>query len=173
MIRRFFCALVCLLLTGCALAEDLPELVRLHVVAADDSPAAQQLKLEIRNECLRCARVCLSDAPDAEAAYICLQQHSRDFADACTARVRELGWNVEIRAEVGVFPFPDRLYGDVLIPAGDYRALKITIGAGAGHNWWCILYPSLCRINEADAAGETDVRRALEWLQLNLGGEAA
>ena len=68
--KRILCALLALMLLGsCASAQALPEMVRLHVVAEDDSPQAQALKLELRDVCLRCAEVCLSDAEDADEAY--------------------------------------------------------------------------------------------------------
>ena len=57
--------------------------------------------------------------------------------------------------ETGVFAFPDRIYGELFVPAGDYRALRVTLGEGEGHNWWCVLYPSLCVLDEtAYYAGE-------------------
>ena len=151
--KRILCALLALMLLGsCASAQALPEMVRLHVVAEDDSPQAQALKLELRDVCLRCAEACLWDAGDADEAYRRLENHLADFEAACTARARELGYAGEIRAETGTFDFPDRVYGSVKVPAGEYRALRVTIGAGEGHNWWCVLYPSLCVLDEADAA---------------------
>lgn len=173
MIRRLFIfVLSALLLTGGALAEELPPLVRLHVVAEDDSAEAQALKRELRNVCLRCAEVCIGDAEDADAAYMRLQDHVQDFEAACRSRALELGYAGEISAETGSFDFPDRFYGDVLVPAGEYRALRITIGPGEGHNWWCVLYPTLCVINEEDAASG-EIRyysRVLEWLKARIGG---
>ena len=41
-------------------------------------------------------------------------------------------------------PFNTRVYGDIAMPAGNYDALRITIGEGAGHNWWCVMYPPIC-----------------------------
>ena len=165
------CALLALtLLCGCASAQALPDMVRLHVVAADDSPQAQALKLMLRDVCLRCAEVCLSDAEDADEAYRRLENHLADFEAACIARARELGDEGEIRAETGVFDFPDRIYGAVKVPAGEYRALRVTIGAGEGHNWWCVLYPSLCVLDEADAASADapSYSRVWNWLRDKL-----
>lgn len=173
MIRRFFCTLLALmLLSSSALCADMNDLVRLHVVASDNSPEEQALKLELRDTCLRCADVCLSDAPDSAAAYMRLVQHADDFEAACTARARQLGYTGSIRAETGIFEFPDRLYGDLLVPAGQYRALRITIGEGKGHNWWCILYPTLCLIDEAGAAsGKTEPSDIWNWLRSRIGGK--
>ena len=174
MIRRLFVfMMIGLLLTGSAVCEEVPQLVRLHVMAADDSVEAQALKRELRDVCLRCAEVCIGDAPDADAAYMRLQSHVQDFEAACEARARELGYTGAISAETGVFDFPDRIYGDVLVPSGAYRALRITVGSGEGHNWWCVLYPTLCIVNEEDAAGEIRYHsRVLEWLKARIGGAA-
>ena len=174
MIRRFFSALILTaLLCGGARAAELPELVRLQVVAESDDAAAQALKLELRDACLRAAEVCLADAPDADAAYARLCAHLDDFQAACEMRARELGCEAEILAEAGVFEFPDRIYGELFVPAGEYRALRVTVGAGEGHNWWCVLYPSLCVLNEADAAGEPEARGILAWLRARFGGDGA
>ena len=35
-------------------------------------------------------------------------------------------------------------YDGFTLPAGDYDAVRIIIGAGEGHNWWCVMYPPLC-----------------------------
>ena len=106
--------------------------------------------MELRDVCLRCAEVCLSDAEDADEAYRRLENHLVDFEAACTQRARELGYAGEIRAETGSFDFPDRIYGAVKVPAGEYRALRVTIGAGEGHNWWCVLFPPLCIVSDAE-----------------------
>ncbi|MBQ8506679.1 MAG: stage II sporulation protein R [Clostridia bacterium] len=173
MIRRLILFVLAAALLVCgASAEEIPGIVRLHVVAEDDSEAAQQLKRELRDVCLRCAEACIGDAADADAAYMRLEAHAGDFEAACRARARELGYEGEVRAETGVFAFPDRLYGDVLVPAGEYRALRITIGEGGGHNWWCVLYPTLCIVNEEDAASGEMVyyEKVLGWLRARFGG---
>ena len=40
--------------------------------------------------------------------------------------------------------YPRRVYGDAVMPAGEYTSLRIVIGEGEGHNWWCVLFPTLC-----------------------------
>ena len=168
LIRRLFCALLALLLLSSgARAQDTGDLIRLHVLAQSDAPEAQALKLEIRDACLDAARICLAGAGDADEAYMRLNDHLEDFAAACTRRARELGYAGSITAETGTFDFPDRIYGSVRVPAGQYRALRITIGGGKGHNWWCVLYPSLCFLDESAA---DDPAGILAWLKRRLGG---
>ena len=163
MLRRLFCILMALFcLSGSAFAEIYSDWVRLHVVAEGDGAYQQALKLEIRDECLKCAAACFSGAEDADEAYMLLEKYLGEFQTAAQRRARELGYTGTIRAETGVFSFPDRIYGDTLLPAGEYRALRVTIGAGEGHNWWCVLYPSLCYWDESSAsAGEMPPRQGL------------
>ena len=155
LLRRLFCILTALLcLCGSACGEMYSDWVRLHVVAEGDNAYQQTLKLEIRDECLKCAAACLSGAEDADEAYMLLENYLPEFEQAALRRARELGYAGGVRAETGVFSFPDRIYGDVLLPAGEYRALRIVIGEGEGHNWWCVLYPTLCFFDESSVSGE-------------------
>ena len=142
--------------------------IRLHVLAADDGAAAQALKLEVRDAVLAAARALLSDCGGADEAWERIGRNVAALEAAAAARARELGYEGPVRAETGVFDFPDRHYGAVFVPAGPYRALRVVIGAGEGHNWWCVLYPSLC-VPE----GETPTAfhsALLDWLQSWLGG---
>jgi len=157
-----------MMLCSGAFAGALPGLVRLQVVAESDAPADQALKLKIRNACLDCARVCVSGAPNAGEAYMRLQRHIGDFQQTCETKARALGYDGTITAEAGVFAFPDRVYGRVRVPAGEYPALRVTIGEGAGRNWWCVLYPDLCSLDESARSLE-DV---ISWLRRRLGGDA-
>lgn len=170
--KRLLCLMIVLLLCcGYASAAGTEDFIRLHVMAESDEPDAQALKMAIRDTCLACARVCIGDAADADTAYELLNRHLDDFQEACVERARELGYEGGIHVETGRFTFPDRLYGKLLVPAGEYRALRVVIGAGEGHNWWCVLYPSLCVLNEADYAADKPCYSVVfNWLKSWIGG---
>ena len=148
-----------------AQAEYYDELVRLHVIANDDSDAAQGFKLEIRDAVLNCAQEMLDGCEDASAAWDVVNAHLSDFLAAAQARAEQLGFDGSLSVQAGVFEFPDRVYGDVVVPAGDYRALRVIIGDGAGQNWWCVLYPDLCMPSED---GYYSI--VLNWLKKWFGG---
>ena len=181
MIRRLFCAILAaaaLMKTACAedaatayisLDTHLTEaLVRLHVVAEDDSKEAQALKLEVRDAVLAAARPLLADCDSPEIAYARLTACLDDLEAAARVCLDAHGCDAEVTAQTGVFGFPDCDYAGLTVPAGDYRALRVTIGKGEGHNWWCVLYPSLCM------TGEGELHSLLaDWLAALLGGEPA
>lgn len=141
--KRLLALILMLSLLSAARAEA-GGVVRLHVIAADDSPRAQALKLKVRDAALEAAREMLSDVSDADEAWTAVNENRAALETACRAAARENGCAEPVRCETGVFPFPERRYGHLTLPAGDYRALRVVIGAGEGRNWWCVLYPSLC-----------------------------
>ena len=173
--RRLFCALTALVVLY-ILSQSAPpdltaasrELVRLHVVADADDDASQALKLEVRDAVLAQTQALLSGCGGADEAYStlsgCLPELERAAADCLTAH----GCDLPVRAELGVFDFPDRDYDGVTVPAGRYRALRIVIGSGQGHNWWCVLYPTLCVT--PDGAGRSLLA---EWFERWFGGDQA
>lgn len=155
-----------------ARAEYYPGFVRLHVLAEDDSDQAQSLKLKVRDVCLEYARTLLRDCKNDQEAWTLVNDHLEDFALIGGTAACDNGFEGEVYAETGVFEFPDRKYGDVIVPAGDYRALRIKIGEGTGKNWWCVLYPSLCMPENYEPDMEVTFYSAVgRWFQKAIGGE--
>lgn len=168
LLRRTLCAALALLIFSAlpALAAPADHLLRLHVVADSDSPAAQAIKLEVRDAVLELTQRLLARCTDADEAWDTLTAHLTDVWNASSARLAELGCDLSLSVQAGVFAFPDRDYGSVTLPAGDYRALRVIIGSGQGQNWWCVLYPNLCLPTDD---GYNSV--ILDWLKKLLGGE--
>ena len=149
------------------------DFIRLHVLANDDGEAAQALKLQVRDACLMCTRALLKDCPDADAAWAIVKDNLNLIELAALLRARVCGWEGAVSAEAGVFDFPDRRYGARLVPAGEYRALRVVIGDGAGRNWWCVLYPSLCLSEDCEPGQPVAFHSTLlNWLRALFGGGA-
>lgn len=175
-----FCILLAMLLwvlPAAAQAEVLtPELVRLQVVAKSDSEADQALKLRVRDGILERAQQIFTQAENADDAYVLAHQNRSEFERIARRIVSDAGADCEIRVDVGEFDFPDRIYGGVAVPAGTYRALRVTLGDGEGHNWWCVLYPTLCRIDESALQEDgtiTFYSHTLRFLEKLFGGDVA
>ena len=171
------CILILALAGGAARADGavpVSDYVRLHVVAADDGAGAQALKLRVRDAVLERARALLVGCADADAAWDTVRDSLGALELAALERARALGYGGGVRCEAGIFEFPDRRYGDVTVPAGRYRALRVVIGPGRGHNWWCVLYPSLCYPADYLEGGHAErYSILLNWLRSLFGGGAA
>jgi len=120
------------------------EIIRLHVIAAGDDVENQRIKLCVRDKVLAAWREKMTGIGTCDDMMVFLRENRQALADAALAAAREEGFEGDVTAQVGVFTFPDRWYGSVLVPAGEYNALRIVLGSGEGKNWWCVLFPNLC-----------------------------
>ena len=78
-----------------------------------------------------------------------MKQKLPEIIDVAQKEVRKRGFSYPIKAEIVNMYFTNRVYDNITLPAGDYDALRITIGDGKGHNWWCVMFPPIC-INAAE-----------------------
>lgn len=122
-------------------------LIRLHVVANSDAPEDQAVKYWVRDAVLEAMRPAFARAGDVEEARRLVEENLPRLKELAREEVRRAGKDYGVRAEVGVFPFPTRVYGQLALPAGNYRALRLVLGRGEGQNWWCVLFPPLCLVD--------------------------
>ena len=120
------------------------EVLRFHVLADSDSPEDQQRKLEVKEALLAYMEEAMPLDADLEETCSWVRENLDSLEQTAEKRLREDGCSDPVRAELVRDYFPEKTYGDVTFPAGEYTALRILIGAGQGHNWRCCLYPSLC-----------------------------
>ena len=130
------------------------KLIRLHVVANSDSAHDQAVKLEVRDAVSAAAKALLDGAEHLrvflDGAHVDRAHLADAVADAAAARLRELGEDLPVTVRLGKERFPTREYDTFSLPAGVYESLRVTIGAGKGHNWWCVVFPSLCLTSSMD-----------------------
>jgi stage II sporulation protein R len=132
-----------------AAAASHDDLIRIHVIANSDSAADQALKLKVRDAVLELLASRLAGATTVDEAEAALAAALPDLEGAAGQVIAENGFAYGAKAELGRFDFPGKSYGDLYLPAGNYKALRIVIGEGQGANFWCLAYPSLCyRLNE-------------------------
>ena len=117
------------------------KMIRLHVIANSDSDADQSLKLQVRDAVLARATELLAQSADMTDAWSRLEDALPTLEQTASAAC---GGAYPVRAELAEAEFPLKEYDGFALPAGRYPALRVIIGAGAGRNWWCVVYPPLC-----------------------------
>jgi len=158
-------ALLAGLLAGIAVSAAQPDtawhdkLIRLHVVANSDSEDDQAQKLAVRDAVLAEAEPILQGAASAQEAKQRLEAQLPLLTEAANTVLRGSGITAEVT--LGREMFPLREYESFTLPAGEYEALRVTIGEGVGHNWWCVAYPSLCFTASAEELTEVAVAAGL------------
>ena len=144
------------------------QVLRLHVVANSDTDADQALKLLVRDAVLEQAGVLLDGVEDRAEAERVLSAHLDELARAGAEVLAAQGCGDRVEAAITSQWFPTKQYDGFSLPAGQYRALKVTIGAGQGHNWWCVVFPPLCLGSVSEQSVETAAEGVLDDGQVAL-----
>ena len=120
------------------------EVLRLHIPANSDSDFDQQIKLALRDALLEKYGAALADSGSLPEAEKRTEELLPEIEQFCCEFLAENGADYSAHAELTEMYFTTRRYDRVTLPAGNYRALRITLGSGQGHNWWCVMFPPLC-----------------------------
>lgn len=151
-------ALMAIALSGCAVLdssqttdtiEDMnPEsLIRFHVIANSDSDEDQLLKYKVRDEILKIVAPLLAESKSLEESRQLLKEMEWQLLDIANKVLEESGANYEVSINHGKHIFPSKSYGRIILPGGEYEAVKIELGEAQGENWWCVLFPPICFVN--------------------------
>ncbi len=133
------------------------EVLRLHIPANSDSKDDQEVKLKLRDFVLKEYGAQLGDCKSLALAEERATELLPEIETAATSFLRENGFSYGAKAELVTMDFPTREYDRLILPAGEYRAIRITLGSGEGHNWWCVIFPQLClpAVSEQDTSDES------------------
>lgn len=131
------------------------QVIRLHVLANSDIEEDQALKLEVRDRVLETTSALLAGETEPQAAAVLLDQHLDDIAQTAAQEISAQGHDDRVEVRLEQTWFPTRQYQGISLPAGNYLALRVLIGAAEGHNWWCVVFPNLCLPAVSERALET------------------
>lgn len=135
------------------------KLVRFHVIAVSDDEYEQQLKLRVRDAVLEYISPKLEGAESSSQAREILAAELDNTRETAQAVSEGRGVTVTLTRE----NYPTKSYEGFTLPAGEYDSLRVILGEGQGHNWWCIVFPPVClSAAQADTVeeqlGEEDFR---------------
>ena len=128
-------------------------IVRLHVLANSDTVEDQALKLKVRDAVIEYMEK-QDDLNSAGEARKYLSENLNRLEKIAEGVIASEGYDYSARANLGVRYIPENANGGITFPAGNYEALNITIGRGEGENWWCVLFPPLCLLEEGTATDD-------------------
>nr|WP_294370119.1 stage II sporulation protein R [uncultured Ruminococcus sp.] len=143
-----------------AVCAEIPnDIFRFHILANSDSEEDQVLKLKVRDKVLEKTKILFDTANSKSDAEEFVKANLETIEKIAQNEVYKNGYNYPVKAEVVNMHFDTRYYEGYTLPSGMYDALRITIGNAKGHNWWCVMYPSIC-ISTVDE-GKSRAKNAL------------
>ena len=119
-------------------------LLRLHILANSDSGYDQDIKLKIRDRLLEHSEELFGGCGSKEEMMKAASENLAEIERIADEVTEENGCGYKTHCELVNMHFDRREYGEYTVPAGEYTALRVTVGSGEGHNWWCVMYPALC-----------------------------
>lgn len=127
------------------------ELIRFHVLANSDSDEDQELKRAVRDAILERVSPRLAQSQSLDESRKLLQTVIPEMKTIAEQVIRANGKKDEVQVVYGKFAFPTKSYGSLVLPAGEYEAVRVLIGKAEGANWWCVLFPPLCFVDAQEA----------------------
>lgn len=175
-------ALACCMMWQCRrqrMTEEIAgKVIRFHVLANSDTQKDQELKLKVRDAIGSYMQPKLSGISDIDKSRKVIRNNLPQITETAEKTIAREGYTYDVKASLKVTDFPQKTYGEYTFPEGRYEALEVVIGAGRGHNWWCVMYPNLCFYNSVyevvDEEAEKSLQRALtpeEYKSLMEGKE--
>lgn len=125
------------------------KLIRFHVIANSDTDEDQNLKLKVRDKVVEALSEKLSNVNSLEEAENVLEENIDYVNEIAKEVIEENNYTYEVTTMLSYENFPDKVYGDCVFPQGNYEAFRVIIGGGKGQNWWCVMFPSLCFVDES------------------------
>lgn len=137
----FICSFAPLITTGESISN---KVLRLHIIANSDSDYDQNVKLKVRDEVLKLSDDMFADCKTLDDAKNVSQKNIDLIQSVANKTLSSLGCSEAATVAVAKEYFSTRIYDDFTLPAGIYDSIKIVIGNGEGHNWWCVMFPQVC-----------------------------
>lgn len=126
------------------------QVFRLHILANSDSAEDQQLKLKVRDEILKKGEKVFASSNSLEETIELCKNNIALFQQTAEQCLKDNGSDYDVKVYVDKEYFNTREYDEITLPSGIYNALKIEIGQGKGHNWWCVMFPAICLSSVTD-----------------------
>lgn len=123
--------------------------IRFHVIANSDTLQDQELKLKVRDKVIAEMEPFFDKNSDIAMAREVIINNIEKIKEIAKSEIASNGYNYDVKVSLGKDNFPTKDYGDIVLPAGEYEALKIEIGKADGQNWWCVFFPPLCFVDES------------------------
>lgn len=127
------------------------EVIRFHVRANSDSQKDQAIKMQVKNQVVSYMQPLLKDAGSVGESREIIKSNLTRINEVAQQTLFSLDCEMETKTYLSYERFPVKQYGDFIFPAGEYEAIRIDIGNADGKNWWCVMYPTLCFVDETHA----------------------
>lgn len=138
------------------------KLIRFHVLANSDSEKDQDLKLKVRDEVIKYLQPLLKESSSIQESEEIILNERDNLKEISKNIIEKNGYNYDVKVNLEYSKFPAKQYSNIVLPAGEYKSLRIIIGEGEGRNWWCVMFPPLCFVDENNSVIDKETDEKLQ-----------
>jgi len=135
--------------------------LRIRVIPNSNSDYDQEVKKKVKNKVQITMYNLLKESKTVTEAREIVENH----LDIVDNEVKEIllteNYKDNYDINYGYNYFPEKTYKGVTYNEWYYESLVVKLGKGEGDNWWCVLYPPLCLIEEDDTEYKSLVKEIL------------
>lgn len=124
------------------------EAIRIRVIANSNSESDIKIKEELSKDFNNKVEKILNNVKSLEEARDVIKNNYDLLTNYVEKKLNEINYSGNFKIKYGMNYFPEKIFHDVKYKEGYYESLVVTLGEGKGPNYWCVLYPPLCNINE-------------------------
>jgi stage II sporulation protein R len=128
------------------------EYLRIHIRADSNDERAQAVKYAVRDKVVEYLTPLVAECQTKAEAMREMKAALTDIEEVANGVLQNKGFDYRANAALQREVFPTRVYGEYILPAGEYSALILRLGSGEGDNWWCVVYPPLCFAGDTNAS---------------------
>ena len=133
------------------------EAIRFRVVAKSNSKEDQKLKVKVKDNLQLEISELLKNSNSIDESRKLLKANKNNFSNNVKNTLLTNKSNDIYNINYGLNYFPKKVYKGITYKEGYYESLVVTIGDGKGDNWWCVLFPPFCLI-ENDKKTDVEYR---------------
>ena len=123
------------------------KIIRFHVLANSNSNEDQQLKIKVKDKIIEYIFPKLENSNSLEESREILANNEDEIIKIANECINENGYNYSVKVEFKRENFPEKVYGNISLPQGEYEAFRVLIGEASGENWWCVMFPPICFVD--------------------------
>ena len=123
------------------------KIIRFHVLANSNSREDQELKIKVKDKIIEYIFPKLEESNSLEESREILTENEEENIEIANKCIKENGYDYSVSIEFKRENFPEKVYGNITLPQGEYEAFRILIGQASGENWWCVMFPPICFVD--------------------------
>ena len=140
------------------------EAIRFRVIARSNSKEDQEIKLKVKDALQKDLSNLLKNSNSIEDTRKTLKGNENHFKSIINDTLLQNREAINYKINYGLNYFPKKTYKGITYDEGYYESLVVTLGSGMGENWWCVLFPPLCLLEEEEKTSNVEYKSYVKEL---------